>query len=188
MRTTTPGWPIKIVRHGVLPAREFLANAHNIRIHPRAQSEATEGSLEELGWVKSVTVNLRTSDAWGPQDRYVETLLDGHDRIKIALHRGDEVPVPVEYVDLTPEQEDLFLLWVDEITAQAGKDKAKLATLLAAAKPSDPRMQAFLSELAAKEGIIPPAFQPVGIEQQGRLDEKAKVECPECGAVFEPKG
>ena len=29
-------------------------------------------------------------------------------------------------------------------------------------------------------------FQPVGIEQQGRLDEKKKVTCPNCGTEFEP--
>jgi len=29
-----------------------------------------------------------------------------------------------------------------------------------------------------------PDFQPTGIEEQGRLDEKAKVKCPECGHEF----
>ncbi len=33
---------------------------------------------------------------------------------------------------------------------------------------------------------IMPNFEPVGIEQQGRLDEKAKVTCPECGHEFTP--
>jgi hypothetical protein len=31
-----------------------------------------------------------------------------------------------------------------------------------------------------------PTFEPVGIEEQGRLDEKAKVCCPECGHEFTP--
>lgn len=29
-------------------------------------------------------------------------------------------------------------------------------------------------------------FEPVGIEEQGRLDEKAKVTCPDCGHEFVP--
>jgi hypothetical protein len=29
-------------------------------------------------------------------------------------------------------------------------------------------------------------FQPVGIEEQGRLDQKATCTCPECGHVFTP--
>jgi len=32
-----------------------------------------------------------------------------------------------------------------------------------------------------------PDFQPVGIDEQGRLDQKAPVTCPECGAEFTPK-
>ena len=35
-------------------------------------------------------------------------------------------------------------------------------------------------------GIVPD-FQPVGVEEQGRLDEKKKVICPECGHEFTPK-
>ena len=35
--------------------------------------------------------------------------------------------------------------------------------------------------------IATPYFGPVGEDEQGKLDEKKKVECPECGHVFEPK-
>jgi ParB family chromosome partitioning protein len=32
-----------------------------------------------------------------------------------------------------------------------------------------------------------PDFQPVGVEEQGRLDQKKPVECPNCGHEFTPK-
>lgn len=32
----------------------------------------------------------------------------------------------------------------------------------------------------------PPTFEPVGIEEQGRLDQKKPVTCPECGHEFVP--
>lgn len=32
-----------------------------------------------------------------------------------------------------------------------------------------------------------PDFQPVGIDEQGRLDQKKPVTCPECGHEFTPK-
>ena len=35
-------------------------------------------------------------------------------------------------------------------------------------------------------GIKVPDFQPVGEDEQGRLDEKKKVICPECGHEFTP--
>lgn len=37
----------------------------------------------------------------------------------------------------------------------------------------------------AELGIVPD-FEPVGVEEQGRLDEKKKVVCPECGHEFAP--
>ena len=41
-----------------------------------------------------------------------------------------------------------------------------------------------LASLAADAGITPPDFQPVGIDEQGRLDQKKPVTCPECGHEF----
>src|SRR5690349_14771161 len=32
-----------------------------------------------------------------------------------------------------------------------------------------------------------PDFQPVGVDEQGRLDQKKPVTCPHCGAEFTPK-
>jgi hypothetical protein len=32
-----------------------------------------------------------------------------------------------------------------------------------------------------------PDFQPVGVEEQGRLDQKKPVTCPHCGEEFTPK-
>ena len=36
-------------------------------------------------------------------------------------------------------------------------------------------------------GAVTPDFQPVGIDEQGRLDQKKPVTCPECGHEFTPK-
>jgi hypothetical protein len=40
-----------------------------------------------------------------------------------------------------------------------------------------------INELAARV----PDFQPVGIDEQGRLDEKKQVQCPHCDMWFTPK-
>ena len=32
-----------------------------------------------------------------------------------------------------------------------------------------------------------PDFQPVGIDEQGRLDQKSPITCPHCGESFIPK-
>ena len=50
-----------------------------------------------------------------------------------------------------------------------------------------------LSKLWDEAGLLEvlkqvPDFQPVGEDEQGRLDQKAPVTCPECGHEFVPKG
>lgn len=172
-------WAINIVGHAILPAKDFLANEKNFRIHPRAQSDATRGSLNELGWVKSVTINKRTDPAWGA-DRGVETVLDGHDRIKLSLQVSEDTPVPVEYVDLTPEKEDLALLILDEITTQATKDREKFARLLGGAKTGESALAQMFSLMAQQEGLAPPdvTFKEY---DESVASEVEWHECPNCG-------
>lgn len=44
----------------------------------------------------------------------------------------------------------------------------------------------FNADELADAAMVVPDFSPVGIDEQGRLDEKAKCTCPECGHVFTP--
>lgn len=119
-------WENKIVGHGERPASEFLANPNNWKIHPASQQSATRGSLSDVGWIKSVIVNKRTSPEWG-EEQNVETMVDGHLRVTLALREGDDTLVPVEYVDLSPDEERIALLVLDPIAALAQTDKGKLA-------------------------------------------------------------
>jgi len=44
----------------------------------------------------------------------------------------------------------------------------------------------YLSKLAEDNGIMPPVFEPVGAEEQGKLDRKKEIVCPSCGNRFVP--
>jgi DNA modification methylase len=136
------GWKNRIVKHDVLPAKDFLAHPMNFRLHPTLQQEALQGSLDELGWIDDVMVNIQT-----------QHVLNGHLRISLALREGDDTPVPVKYVDLSPEEELTALAVFDELTAMGGKDREKLDALLRDVKPSDESLQHMLSEMAAREGL-----------------------------------
>jgi len=124
-------WGDRIVRSGKLEAREFLANEGNWRVHPMMQQESVAHLLRLVGFVQSVIVNLRTSPEWG-RDQNVETLVDGHLRVSLALKRGEDTLVPVNYVDLTPEEEKLILALLDPTAMMAGTDREKLAELVEA--------------------------------------------------------
>ena len=167
-------WRNAITRYAEEDPESLLAHPGNPKIHPKNQQDALAGAISDLGWLAPVIVNERT-----------EHVLDGHARIGLAISRGEK-SIPVIYVDLDEALEAEALLTFDPIGNLAVHDKEQVDALLREVESGEVAVQAFLSELAAKEGIIPPNFEPVGIDEQGRLDEKKKVTCPECGHEFAP--
>lgn len=113
-------------------------------MHPRAQQQALEGAITELGWLAPVIVNERT-----------QHVLDGHARIGLAISRG-EPSVPVAYVDLPEAQEALALATFDPIGNLAGTDADVLDGLLRDISTGDAALQEFLAGLAEINGIVPP--------------------------------
>lgn len=155
-------WRNRITGSGELPTSSFLANEGNWRIHPKNQQDGLGGVLGSIGWVQDVIVNRRTSEEWGA-DRGVETLVDGHLRVTLALRQGDDTPVPVKYVDLTPAEEATVLATLDPIAAMAASDRDKLDSLMRQVQSDDERVQALMADIAKREGLdygAPPADDP----------------------------
>ena len=164
-------WQNRISRYGDEAPDQLLAHPLNFRVHPKPQEDALAGVLTEVGIVQNIIVNERTGH-----------LIDGHLRVSLAL-RQNQPTVPVTYVDLSPEEEALILATLDPISAMAASDADKLRRLLDDVSTGDAALMAMLSDLAEDAGVVPD-FVPVGIDEQGRLDEKAKITCPECGHEF----
>ena len=164
----------RIIGSGEEQLDQIMFNPRNWRIHPLSQQDALKGVLEEVGWVQQVIVIKRTGN-----------LIDGHLRCQLAAREGTQT-IPVVYVDVSEDEEALVLATLDPIGAMAATDKQKLDELFADIQSDNENIQKMIAEIGAKEGIIPPDFEPVGIDEQGRLDEKAKVTCPECGHEFTP--
>lgn len=165
-------WRNRIIATGDEAPDQLLANPKNFRRHPKHQQEALRGVLNEVGWVQDVIVNRTTG-----------RLVDGHLRVELALRDG-AATVPVKYVELSEAEEALILATFDPISALATADREQLDALLREVSTGEAGVQQMLADLAQREGIMAPDFAPVGIEEQGRLDEKAKVTCPECGHEF----
>lgn len=174
MATRTQTWSNRIVGTDEVAPDQLVANPKNWRTHPGSQRDALRGSLDQVGWVQQVMVNQRTGH-----------VVDGHARVEEALSKG-EATVPVLYVDLSEEEEALVLATLDPISAMASTDAGKLAELLHDVHSDQPGIQEMLDGLAARTGAIVPDFDPVGIDEQGRLDQKAPVICPNCSHEFIP--
>ena len=156
-------WRSRIVGSGSRSPASLVANPKNWRTHPKEQMGALAGALSEIGWVQRIIVNKRTGH-----------IVDGHARVELAAQQGEKT-VPVVYVDLSEAEEHIVLASLDPLAAMAGEDQAKREELLASLTVSDE---------ALREMLKVPDFQPVGIEEQSRLDQKAPTKCPECGHEF----
>lgn len=159
-----------------MKAGELQANARNWRQHPTAQAEALRGVLLEVGQVGELYAY--TSERAGGK----LVLIDGHLRQELDPAQDWDVAI----TDLTDAEADKVLLARDPIAAMATVDAGRLDTLLREVQTGSEGLASMLAGLAKDAGITPPDFQPVGVEQQGRLDEKAKVKCPHCGQEFVP--
>lgn len=140
-------WRNRIVGHGEISAGDLLANPRNWRIHPKPQQDALKGVLNEVGWVQTVMINKRTSPEWGA-DQFIETMVDGHLRVSLALREGEATLVPFDYVDLTPHEEALILATLDPLSALAVTDKEQLDALLREVSTGEAAVQEMLAELA----------------------------------------
>jgi len=135
-------WRNRIVGHGEESPSNLLAHPDNYRIHTLLQQDGVEGSLEEVGWVQSITVNKRTG-----------FVVNGHLRITLALRNGAK-SVPVEYVDLSPTEEATVLAVLDASVGYAEADPNKLDALLREVSSGSAGLQAMISQFAEDSGAV----------------------------------
>ena len=109
--------------------------------------------------------------------------LDGHGRIQALCkmrEQGENLPLfPVVYIEAKNEEDAKNKLL--RLNSQYGEMSVK--SILEFTGEISIEWQ----ELALPKNkfeIIEPDFYPVGIEEQGRLDEKNTIICPNCGHEF----
>lgn len=163
-----------IVRSGDALVSQILFNEENWRIHTREQMEALQGSFEDVGNVKRILINLRTSPEWGDR-RNIETLVDGHARA--VLYSKNEIEtIPADYVDLTPREEAIVLTTLDPITGMATSDREKLSTLIRDRVETDnANLKALYDSMTAKERLDEFYNKGVVEEDEPRLDEADRI-------------
>lgn len=147
-------WKNRLIRSVTVDPATLVPNPRNWRMHPQAQHDALVGVLSEVGWIQQVIVNERTGN-----------LVDGHLRVAAALERH-ESSIPVGYIDVSAEEEQLILATLDPLTALAETNTTTLAALLQEVQSGEAAVQAMLSQLAQEEGIVPPQGGEHVIPQQ----------------------
>ena len=155
-----------------VPAKDLRPSPRNWRVHPQAQADALRGVLAEIGFASAVLAREL-------EDGSLE-LIDGHLRTETA----PDAEIPVLVLDVNAAEADKILATFDPLGAMADADADKLRQLIDEVRIDNLAVTEMLQELAKETGIMPPNFQPASIDDQGKLDEKAKAMCPNCGHEF----
>jgi hypothetical protein len=173
---------IRIKDHRLVKARDLKPHPRNWRTHPDGQRRALEAMIEEVGFARSCTAY---EDAAGGL-----VLIDGHLRAAIA---PDE-EIPVEVLDVTPEEADKLLLTLDPIAMLAGNSAAKRQELFASIEARTREAKVTLRRLTPRPFRIEPAKRPADRfaiiidcadeAQQLALLERLAPEGLKCRAVF----
>lgn len=137
-KVIAPKWRNRIVGHGTEDPAKLVANPKNWRLHPKAQQDALQGVLAEVGWVQDVIVNRRSG-----------LVVDGHARINLAIAAKERVPVV--YVDLSDKEEALILASLDPLSAMAETNREALADLVGSLDVTDAAVNAMLQELVGAD-------------------------------------
>lgn len=172
------------IRHAVIPLVALAPHPRNYRKHPDTQLSRIMASLQRFGQVRSIVVQE------GKPGMYL--IVAGHGVVQAA----QEIELTNLHADIipanwSPEQIEGYLIadnmsGTDDdgvVLAQLLEDQKNAGYELDALGWNDEELAALLEQLA--DDAIPD-FAPVSEEEQGKLDEKTKVICPECGHEFSP--
>ena len=160
---------------------------HNPRMSTKAQAQRLIKSERELGQPQTIAIGPADNDGLFP-------LFDGHQRIMAwnTIKGADfEVWALQSNRPLSDDERRKISILLHTATGSWEWDK------LAAWSAADLQEWGFDRETLQawnndannlKEMIMAtdetPDFQPVGVDEQGRLDQKKPITCPECGHEF----
>lgn len=153
----------------------------NVRKHSERNLEAIKASLRKFGQQKPIVIDTKG------------IILAGNGTYEAARSLGWETILAVE-TDLIGSDATAYAI-ADNRTAELAEwDDTALAETLRALQSEEYDIEAAgfldqeIDDLITRLGNeqLVPDFQPGSIDDQGRLDEKAKVICPECHHEFTP--
>jgi hypothetical protein len=154
-------------------AGDLIPNPKNWRTHPPAQRDALQGLLAEIGYADALLARETPEGL---------VLIDGHLRAETT----PDAEVPVLILDVTEEEASKILLTLDPLAAMAESDRDALKDLLSTVESESEAVRNLFARIAEDSGLQPPDFDPASLDEQGLLDRKNRVTCPECGHEFTP--
>lgn len=179
------------------PLSSILRWPRNPKLH---DARSLDDSIERFGYCDPVTVDETTGH-----------LVEGHGRLESLQRRkeaGESPPARVVERDgewLVPVvrgvafrdelEAEAYVVAHNRISEAGGWDNFALVEVLRAQRDAGEGLAGTgwkddevgkLEKMFRRDEIEPPSFEPAAEEEQGRLDKKDPIECPECGHSFVP--
>lgn len=165
---------VKAKGNTTLPIDRLLEFQGGLKRLTQKNREKLVGSICERGFIAPIFV-------WDDKGEY--RLLDGHQRLKTLLwmrEKGWDIPMlPVDIIDAEDERDAKKKILA--ITSQYGEFDLDGFIEFTSDIEIDDTIR--LTDREFDIGYMPD-FEPVGEDEQARLDEKKKTKCPECGCEF----
>jgi hypothetical protein len=143
-RPKSAPWKNRIKRRAEVAPGEIKLHPGNWRKHSGAQVKAIGAALDEVGWVKEIVVNERTGQ-----------LVDGHARVALALARGEK-KIPVLYIDVSEQEENIILASLDPLAAMAVPDEEALGKLLGGISCSNEDLALLFASMQDEAAMMQP--------------------------------
>ena len=153
---------------------DLIPYARNARTHSDEQVAQIAGSIQEFGFCNPVLIDGQNS------------IIAGHGRVLAAGRlKLEQVPC-IRLTHLSDAQRRAYVIADNRIALNSGWDEELLVNELSDlhADELDLGLLGFDANEIDRLMDIVPEFEPGTEDQQGRLDEKAKVTCPECKHEF----
>lgn len=171
---SSPRYRNRVIELRYCKPRDIVDHPQQWRAHPEMQKAAIEGVLREIG----IAGVLLVYDS--PSTGQV-TAIDGHLRKSL----DPDQPWPCVVLDVDDAESAYLLAFHDPLSALATADKDRLASLLQSVQSGESAVQAMLTQLAEREGVVPPG-EPVGPKEFKEYDENIETNCvcPKCGYTW----
>jgi hypothetical protein len=125
-----------------VPAGQLRPHPKNWRTHPKAQREALQGLLAEVGYADALLARELPDGTL--------QLIDGHLRAETT----PDAEVPVLVLDVSEAEADKMLLTLDPLAAMAQADAKHLHALLQGIHTENEAVAGLLEQLAQEHGLL----------------------------------
>jgi len=161
---------------------DLQPDPRNARKHGPRNLSQVQNSLQRYGAARSIVIDEDNQIIAG--HGVVEAAgAAGIERVQVVDADGETI-IAVRRSGLTAKQKAELAIADNRASDLSEWDPDVLAGL---AEEIDLSQFWFPDELSELLGKVPD-FQPAGVDEQGRLDQKSPVKCPECGHEFIPRG